>query len=188
MATSENHRELRIGAGSKRNWRLGPSGRREWNDLATLDINADPNPHVGGNLENLPLPFGASEFDGIHAYEVLQHTGQQGDHVFFLAQFSEFWRILKPDDLLVATCPSRNLPCAWGDPWYKRIVSLESISLLVQREYVKQVGVTPMTDLRYIDKTDFDFDFQEDKNIAFAFAPRAIEPSRVVESNRVTVM
>ncbi len=36
-------------------------------------------------------------FDEIHAYEVLEHVGTQGDYKRFFWQFGQFWRILKPD-------------------------------------------------------------------------------------------
>lgn len=180
MANSKTYKELLIGAGSSRVKKLIMNGRSEWNNLITLDINADHQPDVVWSLEDFPLPFGSDEFDEIHAYEVLEHTGQQGDYVFFFAQFSEFWRILKPDGFLIGTCPSRNSPWAWGDPSHKRIVQPESLIFLDQREYVRQVGVTAMSDFRFIYKADFEIVHASDKDGTFSFVLKAIKPSRIV--------
>ena len=57
-------------------------------------------------MNKLPLPFDNDTFDEIHAYEVLEHVGKQGDYIFFFAQFSDLYRILKPNGLLVAMSPS----------------------------------------------------------------------------------
>jgi hypothetical protein len=85
MPATANSRELLIGAGSSRVKKLFKDGRNQWGNLVTLDINADHQPDIVWNLEDLPLPFANDEFDEIHAYEVLEHTGQQGDYVFFFA-------------------------------------------------------------------------------------------------------
>jgi len=180
ITTSANYKELLAGAGSSRDKKIIINGRNEWNNLVTLDINADHKPDVVWNLEDLPLPFAADEFDEIHAYEVLEHTGQQGDYKFFFAQFSELWRILKPSGFLIGTCPSLNSPWAWGDPSHKRIVQPENFVFLDQREYVKQVGITAMSDFRYIYKADFERVYLSDENGAFTFVLKAIKPSRIV--------
>jgi SAM-dependent methyltransferase len=153
-------------------------GRSAWNDLVTLDLNAEHHPDVVWNLEHLPLPFADDEFDEIHAYEVLEHTGAQGDHVFFFAQFSELWRILKPGGALVGTCPARDSPWAWGDPSHKRIVQPESFVFLDQSEYAKQVGVTAMSDFRYLYRADFERAHLEVADGTFAFVLKAVKPSR----------
>lgn len=184
MSISEHYKELLVGAGSSRVKKLIMNGRNEWSNLVTLDINADHQPDVVWSLEDLPLPFANDEFDEIHAYEVLEHTGQQGDYVFFFAQFSEIWRILKPGGFLIGTCPSRNSPWAWGDPSHKRIVQPENFVFLDQTEYVKQVGITPMSDFRYIFQADFERVHQIDDNGTFSFVLKAIKPSRIVMPGR----
>lgn len=177
----ENYKELLLGAGSSRAKKLSIRGRTEWSKLITLDINADHKPDVVWNLEDLPLPFPDNEFDEIHAYEVLEHTGQQGDYKFFFAQFSELWRILKPGGFLIGTCPSRNSPWAWGDPSHKRVIQPENFVFLDQTEYTKQVGITPMSDFRYIYKADFSAIHLADDQNNFLFFIQAIKPSRILE-------
>jgi predicted SAM-dependent methyltransferase len=90
------YRELLIGCGSRREKLIFFEGKKEWENVTTLDINQDHMPDIVWDLHNIPLPFEENSFDEIHAYEVLEHTGKQGDYQFFFDQFSDFWRILKP--------------------------------------------------------------------------------------------
>jgi SAM-dependent methyltransferase len=148
-------RELIIGCGSERTKRLTVDESTIFDNPVTLDINPDHNPDIVFDLMNITLPFEDNAFDEIHAYEVLEHTGSQGDYKFFFAQFSEFWRVLKPGGHLLATCPSRTSPWAWGDPSHTRILQPEQLVFLDQESYTNQVGVTSMSDFRNIYKADF---------------------------------
>jgi len=151
-------RELIIGCGSKLDKRIIATKLSPYNFVnpTTLDIDRDHKPDVVHNLEDLPLPFDDNSFDEIHAYEVLEHTGAQGDYRFFFAQFSDFWRILKPGGYLCATVPRWDSMWAWGDPSHKRIICPGTLVFLSQAEYKRQVGKTPMSDFRYIYKADFE--------------------------------
>lgn len=146
--------ELLLGAGSRHQKRLHIPGREGWTNLVTLDMNADHKPDVVWNMEEIPLPFEDNSADEIHAYEVLEHMGRQGDWRFFLAQFEDFWRILKPGGLLFASTPHPTSPWAFGDPGHTRLIPVEATIFLSQEEYRKQVGVTPMTDYRFVYKGD----------------------------------
>lgn len=166
--------ELLIGCGAKRDKRFNPE--QPWRSLITLDNNSAHNPDVIWDLERLPYPFKNEQFAEIHAYEVLEHTGQQGDYKFFFAQFSEFWRILKPMGLLCATTPSWDNKWAWGDPSHKRIINEGSLIFLSQAEYGKQVGVTSMSDYRRIYKANFEMRMAEHREGSFMFMLQAIKP------------
>lgn len=168
-------KELLIGCGSNHLKRLSADGTKVWSNLTTLDYNSDHNPTVVWDLMSLPLPFEDNQFDEIHAYEVLEHLGQQGDYKLFFAQFSEFWRLLKPNGHFLATCPSRNSVWALGDPSHTRIMQLEQLVFLSQREYKEQVGKTPMSDFRNIYKADFETVFQEDDGETIRFVLQAIK-------------
>ena len=143
---------------------------KEWSkDLVTLDIDETCNPHVVHDLNDLPYPFDDELFDEIHAYEVLEHCGKQGDWRFFFNQFSELHRILKPGGFLIGTCPNWDGVWAWSDPGHTRIISPQSLNFLCQAEYAAQVGKTAMTDYRFCYEADFEkYAMQEsDENWGF---------------------
>lgn len=169
-------RELLIGCGNNRVKKVNGSWTApNWENLTTLDIDPTTKPDVVHDLDVLPYPFDDNTFDEIHAYEVLEHCGRQGDWKFFFAQFHEFWRILKPDALLVATVPLYNNEWAWGDPGHTRVITPGSLIFLDQREYV-QIGESSMTDYRPWWKGDFQIFAKIEKDPSFGFILRAIKP------------
>lgn len=174
--------ELLIGAGSARDKRVFTQGKEQWEDLITLDNNPHHKPEVLWDLTRLPLPFEDNQFDEIHAYEVLEHTGAQGDYRFFFAQFTEFWRILKPDGKLFGSCPHWKSVWAWGDPSHTRVIQKEQFMFLSQQEYKNQIGKTPMSDFRYIYQADFETEMAQETEAHLLFALRAVKPSRIRES------
>lgn len=178
----DNHhlrKELLIGCGSRRKKLLFRKNYENWSNLVSLDINPHHNPDIVWDLMDMPLPFEDNEFDEIHAYDVLEHTGQQGDYRFFFQQWSEFWRILKPNGAIFAKCPSWRSHWAWGDPGHTRVIQLASLIFLKQPEYTQQVGNSPMTDYRDIYQADFEDEYvKEDDNELF-FVLKAIKPSRI---------
>jgi SAM-dependent methyltransferase len=127
---------------------------------------------------NNPLPFDDDSATEIHAYEVLEHCGTQGDYRFFFRQWSDFWRVLKPGGLFFATVPLPTSPWAWGDPSHTRIIQVESLTFLNQPAYA-QVGVTPMSDYRSIYRADFDILYTDKTEHSLCFALKAVKPSRV---------
>lgn len=183
-------RDLLLGCGARRHRILGAP--RPWGELVTLDVNPDHKPDVLFNLEALGdhcraalgertwLPFENDDFDEIHAYEVLEHIGRQGDFRKFFTQFSEFWRVLKPGGLLCATVPDFRSEWAWGDPSHSRVITAGTLVFLSQRAYVEQVGKTPMSDFRNVYQADFDAVRIEypDKSEQLHFELRAVKPSR----------
>ena len=177
-------KQLLIGAGSEHSKRIPVNSSLKWTNLVTLDINADHNPDVVWDLTKLPLPFADNEFSEIHAYEVLEHIGQQGDYKTFFAQFSEFWRILEPNGGLAGTSPMWNSVWAWGDPSHTRVIQRAQFTFLDQSEYTRQVGKTAMSDFRYMYKADFQLPWFSEDNGSFAFLLQAIKPSRYLPPMR----
>ena len=153
-----SYRELLLGCGNRRTKMLGPTGSIGWQNLTTLDFDTACKPDVlhylGGRDE---LPFAADTFDELHAYEVLEHIGRQGDWRGFFREFSDYWRVLKPNGGLFGTCPDVSSRWAWGDPGHTRIIGPEQLTFLSQAQYAAQVGKTPMTDYRNVYKADFEF-------------------------------
>jgi SAM-dependent methyltransferase len=173
--------ELLIGCGSSRVKKLWMGNDPEWHNLTTLDNNPDHKPDVVWDLMEFPYPFGSDTFDEIHAYEVLEHLGQQGDAWIFFKQFSELHRILKPNGQIIATVPSRHSAWAWGDPSHTRIIQPETLIFLNQPAYTAQVGKTAMSDFRNIYKADFDITSSKEDPNTFTFVLTAIKPSRYKE-------
>lgn len=166
--------ELLIGCGNSRVKKLGLKSL-EWNGLVTIDH--DPNcgaDHIH-DLDVCPWPFEDNSFDEAHAYCVIEHLGSQGDYRSFFALFTELHRILKPDGIFYAIVPSLTSRWLWGDPSHTRAIPPESLVFLSQAEYRRQVGVTAMTDFRWLWKGDFEAVAQEDDGSNFMFALRAIK-------------
>lgn len=168
--------ELLIGAGARREGLFeGP-----WRNPVTLDVNPDRKPDHVWDLNKRPLPFEDNTFDRIGAFEVLEHLGQQGDYKTWFAEWAEWWRILKPDGVMVGTSPDCSSRWAWSDPGHTRAMSPESMVFLVQPEYDKQVGKTPMSDYRNVYQADFEpvTLTRNPYDGTFAFIMRAVKPSR----------
>ena len=171
--------ELLLGCGGKREKYLHLPDKPEWTELITLDINADHKPDYVHDLNDTWLDFEDNQFDEIHAYEVLEHVGRQGDWQFFFKQWTEFYRILKPGGMFFGTSPHWESVWAWGDPGHTRIVSGANLTYLNQQNYVDQVGKTPMTDYRWMYKADLVLRHNIVKGDTYEYVLEAIKPSRI---------
>lgn len=120
--------------------------------------------------------FRARAFDEVHAYEVLEHLGQQGDERSFFAHFEELWRILKPGGFLCATVPSRYSQWLWGDPGHKRAILPASLMFLQQAHYVAYVGKGPSSDYRPIYGGNFHIVHSSDNEETHTFVLQALHP------------
>lgn len=191
--------ELLLGCGARRDRRIEIAGRRDFARLVTLDHNADHKPDIVHDLEKLPLPFVDDLFSEIHAYEVLEHTGRLGDWRFFFDQFADFWRILRPDGFLAATCPDYRSMWEFGDPSHTRSISSGTLAFLSQAEYRYQVDGeprpdpdggpptvqrTPMSDFRFHYRADFRIIWAEEDGEALRFVLQAMKPSTVDSGKR----
>jgi len=157
-----------MGCGNSREKKLHREGCKAWTKLVTLDIDPNCRPDIVGDASDPRLAwFEDNTFDEVHAYDVLEHFGRQGDWRYFFAHWSGIWRILKPDGLFFGISPDSSSRWAWGDPGHTRIISPECLVYLSQAEYAKQIGSTPMTDYRFVYKADF-----------------AVEMSRLMENSQ----
>lgn len=194
------YRELLIGCGHTRDKRVFIPGREyEWKNLTTLDIDPACEPDIVFDLStllenslrsrnlvydtsidvayyNANSTMESNTFDEIHAYEVLEHCGPQGNYKLFFAQFQEFWRVLKPDGYFCATVPDYRSIWAWGDPSHTRIINAGTLVFLSREQYEKQVGKTAMSDFRSL-MGNMSFDIVQAQTIGetFRFVLRAIK-------------
>lgn len=146
-----------IGCGNSRAIKMRyDGGPQEWENLITLDVDPACKPDVIHDLTVCPYPFKDNMFDDIHAYEVLEHCGKQGDWRLFFRQFEELWRILKPGGLLVASVPMWDSIHCWSDPGHTRVITKNTLVYLNQSEYADQIGRTAMTDYRSVYKGNFE--------------------------------
>jgi len=171
---------LLLGSGSSRERRLLVGGRSDWSDQTVVAVDIEPrhNPDVVWDLDTTPWPFDDNCAEEIHAYEILEHLGKQGDAASFFRHFYECWRILKPDGHLAATCPSWNSQWAWGDPGHTRVLTIGSLSFLSQQIYKDDIGKTTMSDYRSMWRGDFEKVAAQEAKERFAFVLRAIKPVR----------
>lgn len=116
-------------------------------ELVKLDIDPDVKPDVVWDLDVLPYPFKDEEFDEIHAIEVLEHCGRQGDAKFFFGQFAEFYRILKPNGYMCISVPMWDGEVAWGVPDHKRVFTPGLFGFL-SKSYYDNLGKPGYADYR----------------------------------------
>lgn len=185
--------ELLLGCGFARQKLLGAPGTNlQWQNLVTLDINAKCDPDIICDL-NAPIWSGATIrkpelfetyewkfkqniFQEVHAYEVLEHLGQQGDAESFFATFRNIHHVLVAGGFLFATCPSRYSAWAWGDPSHRRIISQESLVFLSQDIIASnRQANTAMSDFSDLWDLDFKIIASSDNHQTHTFCLQAIK-------------
>lgn len=149
-------KELILGCGYYKKRRVA-FNTNEFDNPTFIDINPDCEPDLIWDLEKRPLPFEDNEFDEIHAYDVLEHIGRQGDWRGFFDEFYEYWRLLKPDGLMYITCPEIMSRWVWADPGHTRYLSPETIGFLSKEHMNGAVGKTQQTDYMWYFKGDFKY-------------------------------
>lgn len=164
--------ELLVGCGNSRRKKLS-FGEFVWSGLVTIDHDPNCGADFVHDLDVTPWPFEDNQFDEAHAYCVIEHLGSQGDYRSFFALFAELYRILKPGGHFFAIVPSIKSRWLWGDPSHTRAISSECLVFLSQREYREQVGVTPMTDFRWLWQGDFEVVSAKDDGEDFKFVLEA---------------
>ena len=169
--------ELLLGCGNSRRKKLALTDGG-WRNLVTMDHDPNCGADVIHDLDQCPWPLDDDRFDEVHAYEVLEHLGQQGDFRSFFAHFGEIWRVLKHGGHLFATVPSWKSQWAWADPSHRRVIAPGSIVFLNQEQYAKQIGRTAMTDFRWLWRGDFEPIHIEDDGECFTFVLKAHKPAR----------
>jgi hypothetical protein len=169
--------QLHLGPGAKPDKQIWTPGKQAWSDRVTVDIDPAMKPDVRWDLNILPLPFEDDSADEIHAMEVLEHTGTQGDVAFYFAQWNDFYRILIPDGIFFGSCPDWRGSWAFGDPGHRRIISNETLGFLHRPLYDAEPD-NRIVCYRDLCLCDFDILHSEYKGERFFFALRAVKPAR----------
>lgn len=167
-----SYRELVLG--DMRVKKMGRNGSPKFQNMTSMGDSAD----VAHDLNVFPWPLASDSFDEVHAYQLLETLGRQGDAKAFFDFFSEVWRVLKPEGHFFATVTSPKSAWLWGDPGHTRCISLQSMTHLVQPQYDKQIGVTAMKDYRHLYKGDFEPELLQDDDRELRIVLRAVKPSR----------
>lgn len=144
-------------------------------DTMTIDIDKDAKPDCVHDLNRLPWPIPSNLFDEIHAYEILEHFGTQGDFRAFFAHFGELYRVLVGGGILYASCPRHDSVWTFGDPGHTRVINHGSLVFLSRKNYESQVGRTAMTDYRRWLQGDWELLYQRFIGDSFCFALRVIK-------------
>ena len=179
-----DYTELLLGCGNRRDKEFcyPPQGnedfdpeRAQFTNLVTLDVSESCNPDVVHDLNTLPLPFQDEEFNEIHAYEVLEHTGRQGDVQFFFDQFNEFYRILKPGGLFLASVPMWDSPWSWGDPGHTRVITQHTLLFLDPRNFEKRPEDSPMAEYEGLNQGNWQVRGVQETDHRFYFVMEAMK-------------
>ena len=168
-------RELLLGCGKSRSKFISfDEVPMEFENLTTLDIMVAHEPDVVWDMNEIPLPFDDNSFDEIHAYEVLEHTGRQGDWRFFFKQFEDLWRITRPNGHLCASTPMWDNEWGWADPGHTRIISPKTLMFLEQ-DFYKQIGKTAATDYRSVYRANWRVKAMQEKDFQFFWVLQALK-------------
>lgn len=153
---SGSYKNLLLGAGNSRDKKIHLPGEESWaGELVTIDMNPNCGADIVWDLERRPLPFGDAEFDEIHAYDVLEHWGRQGDWRAWFDEMAEYHRLLKPAGVMCVVVPIND--DALADPGHTRFFSFNHFAFLNQKWYDEELKAhRPVTDYRWYWKLNFD--------------------------------
>lgn len=167
---------LVLGCGSRQGLPLSPPGSR-LSERRQFRVDIDPatKPDLLADLNDGLPPDWIDKFDEIHAYEVLEHIGKQGDWLGFFEEFEGYWRVLKPGGYLLGSVPRHDSIWAWSDPGHTRIISAGTFAFLSQKIYARDVGKSPMTDYRRVYRGDFETVFVHHDEHSIYFCLRAVK-------------
>ena len=153
----------------------------------TLDMNKKAYPDICFNLNRIEswipwwnrIPVKDNTFDEIHAYEVMEHYGRQGNFKGFFRGMRELWRIMKPGGFLLGASPVHSSMWAWGDPGHTRLIGEGTFFYLSPNMY-KLLGKSPVSDYRqYVDPCWWDIKFLEEKGGGTHFGLQKLMPEQV---------
>jgi hypothetical protein len=147
----------------------------------TVDMVPRTKPDILFDLNNIEyghkLPVESGYFDEIHAYDVIEHYGCQGDYKGWFTGWREFWRILKPGGYVIGNCPAWNVEQAWCDPGHTRIVTEGMLRYMTKAWYADAdaIGNQPTSSYEsHVDPCWWELDFSTYFNTALFFVMRKV--------------
>jgi SAM-dependent methyltransferase len=144
---------------------MGVKGIPKVEEWVTNDVSKLAKPDVLWDLNSLPWPWEDNSFDQIHAYEVLEHIGHQGNYMEFFAHFYECYRILKPGGLLFGSTPAPDSDWILAEPGHTRVIHLHSLNFLNQNFYGrKEKDRSCASDYRDVWKGNFEMIYGKVEN------------------------
>lgn len=144
-----------------------------WYNL-DIDPNVKQENLIQFDLNCRPWPFPDEFFDEVHAYEVMEHLGTQGDYKRFFSDMWEVYRLLKPNGAFYMTVPSAKSEWVWGDPGHTRHITPDTMMFLGQ-DFYNQTGETTASDYRWCWKGNIKAEFIDDTGKTFYYLGRAIK-------------
>ncbi len=91
----------------------------------TVDLNADTNPTVVWDLNNIPWPFETASFDQVIALNVLEHLNE------FLPIMGEIHRVCRPGAAVSILVPHFSNASAHVDPTHMQFLSARSCDYFI---------------------------------------------------------
>ena len=147
-----------LGCGHKRepllSWSGGFTAYQGDGEIVRFDHNPLCNPNVVCDLNDLERgsgPWLGDGWDEVHAYEVWEHLGQQGDSRGFFTGVNSVADALVSDGKFLLSLPRHDSIWAWGDPDHTRVIPHVAWGYLEERFY-DNLGETPSSDFRALIK------------------------------------
>lgn len=121
-------RTLDLGCGA------APKNPFNMEDVYGIDIFASDNEKIlTADLAIEPIPFADDSFDGISAFDFLEHIPRviyrPDRRLCFVELMNEIYRVLKTDGLFFSFTPAFPAPAAFRDPTHVNIITEETFPL-----------------------------------------------------------
>lgn len=127
-------------------------------EITRVDYSPDSNADVIFDLNQKPWPFEDNTFDEVHAYNIMEHLGHQGDARAFFDEHYEIWRVLKPLGHYYGCCPKMENPWVFAEPSHTRVLLPHSFNFLNRSYYDDQDWSTSVSDFRWLWKGDLRYE------------------------------
>ena len=151
-----------LGCGHKKepllSWSEGFVRYQGGGDVVRFDHNPLCKPDVVCDLNDIECGLGSwlgGDWDEVHAYEVWEHFGRQGDSKAFFNGVNAIGDALQESGKFILSLPKHDSIWAWGDPDHTRVIPHVVWGYLEERFY-DDLGKTPSSDFRPLIKWYWD--------------------------------